>query len=80
MRLTISYFANGLFFVTLGAESREFRNMMLGMEAQIPSKVVFLLTQFFVGKFLNGSAVVADHEAMATFYSIQATLHKSAAG
>jgi hypothetical protein len=54
--------------------------MMFGMKAKIPGQVVFLLAQFFVGKFSNGSAVLADHEAMAAFYSVQATLHKSTAG
>ena len=50
------------------------------MEAEIQGEIVFLLAQFFVGKLSNGSAVLADHEAMAAFYSIQATLHKAAAG
>jgi len=69
-----------LFPVTAGAESREFGKMMFGVKAQIPGKVIFPLTQSFVGKFLNGSTVLADHEAMAAFYSIQAALHKSTAG
>jgi len=70
MRLTISYFANGLFAITLGAESGEFRKMMFGMKAKILGEVVFLLTQFFVGKFSNVSALLADHEAMAAFCGI----------
>jgi hypothetical protein len=53
---------------------------MLGVEAQMPSKIAFLSAQLFVGKFLNHSAVLADHEAMATLCGIQAALHKSAAG
>jgi hypothetical protein len=80
MRLTISYFANGLFSITPGAESGEFGKMMFGMKAKIPGEVVFLSTQFFIGKFSNGSALLADHEAMAAFCGIYATLHKSAAG
>jgi hypothetical protein len=52
------------------AESGKFRKMMFGMKAEILSKLVFLSTQLFVSKFLNGSAVLADHEAMAAFYSI----------
>ena len=63
-----------------GAESREFRKMMFGVKAQILGKLVFLSTQFFVGKFLNGSTVLADHEAMAAFRSIQATPHEAAVG
>jgi hypothetical protein len=54
--------------------------MLLGVEAQMPSNVVFLPAQFFVGKFLNRSAVLANHEAMATLCGIQAALHKSTAG
>jgi len=70
----------GLFFITLGAESGEFGKVMFAVEAAIQGEIVFLLAQFFVGKLSNGSAVLADHEAMAAFYSIQATLHKAAAG
>ena len=54
--------------------------MMLGMKTQTPGKVVFLSAQFLVGKFLNRSTILADHEAMAAFYGIQAALHKSTAG
>jgi len=54
--------------------------MMLGMKAQIPSKLVFTLTQSFVGKLLDSSTVLANHEAMAAFYSIQAAFDKSTAG
>jgi len=68
--LTISYFANGLFSITPGAESGEFRKMMFGMKAKTPGEVVFLLTQFFISEFSNGSAVLADHEAMAAFCGI----------
>jgi hypothetical protein len=78
--LTISYFANGLFLVTPGTESGEFGKMMFGMKAKTTGEVVFLLAQFFIGEFSNGSALLADHEAMAAFYGIQATLYKSAAG
>ena len=53
---------------------------MFGMKAAIQGEVVFLLTQFFVGKFSNGSALLADHEAMTAFYCIQAALDKLAAG
>jgi len=54
--------------------------MMFGVKAKILGEVVFLSTQFFVSKFLDGSAVLADHKTMAAFYSIQAALHKSTAG
>ena len=70
----------GLFFITPGTKSRKFGKVMFAMEAAIQGEIVFLLAQFFVGKFPNGSAVLADHEAMAAFYSIQATLDKAAAG
>jgi hypothetical protein len=44
------------------------------------SKVVLISTQFLVGKFLDGPALLADHEAMATFCITQVTLYKSTAG
>ena len=53
---------------------------MFGVEAKITGNLVFLSTQLFVSKFLDRSTLLAHHEAMATFYSIQATLHESTAG
>jgi hypothetical protein len=52
------------------AKSGEFRKMMLGMKTKIPGKHILFLTQPLVGEFLNGSAVLADHEAMAAFHGI----------
>jgi len=69
-----------LFPVTARTEAGKLRNVILGMKAQIPGKLVFPSAQSGVGEFLNGSTVLADHEAMAAFSSIQATLHKSATG
>jgi len=54
--------------------------MMFSIKAQILGQGVFLMTQFFIGKLLNGSAVLADHKAMAAFRGIEATLHKSTIG
>jgi len=68
------------FFITPGTKPGEFGKVMFAMEAEIQGEIVFLLAQFFVGKLSNGSAVLADHEAMAAFYCIQATLDKLAAG
>jgi len=68
--LTISYFANGLFSITPGTQSGEFGKMMFGMEAKILGEVVFLLTQFFIRKFSNSSALLADHKTMAAFCGI----------
>jgi hypothetical protein len=53
---------------------------MLGMEAQIPSNVVFLLAQLPIGEFSDGSALLADHEAMAALHVVQAAFYESAAG
>lgn len=53
---------------------------MLGMKAQISSKVVFFLAQSLVGKFLYRSTILTNHETMAALCSTQAALHKSAAG
>ncbi len=50
------------------------------MKAVATCKVIFLLAQFFVGKFPNRSALLADHEAMATFRGLQVTLDESSAG
>jgi len=54
--------------------------MMFRMKAKVPGEVVLLLTQLLVSEFSNGSALLADHEAMAALYSSQATLDESAAG
>jgi len=53
---------------------------MLGMKPQISSDLVFFSTQFFVGELPDGSALLADHEAMAAFRTAQAAFYKSAAG
>jgi hypothetical protein len=70
----------GLFPVTARAEAGELGKVMFGMKAQIPGKLVFPLAQSLVGKLLNGSTALADHEAMAAFSGIQAALHESATG
>jgi hypothetical protein len=54
--------------------------MMLGVEAQILGECILLPTHFFVGKFSDNSAVLANHEAMAAFCAIQGTLHKPTVG
>jgi hypothetical protein len=38
---------------------------MFGIEPQIFRESIFFLTQFFIGKFPNGSTVLANHEPMA---------------
>jgi hypothetical protein len=69
-----------LFTVTARTKAGKFGNVILGMKAQIVGKLVFPLTQSLVGKFLNGSTVLTDHEAVAALPSLQAALHKSATG
>jgi len=44
--------------------------MMFGIETQIFRKSIFFLTQCFIGKFLNGSTVLANHEPMAALRGI----------
>jgi hypothetical protein len=63
-----------------GTDSGEFGEMMFGVKPQTPGKFVFPLAQSFIGKFLNGSTVLADHEPMAAFRSIQVTFDKSTTG
>ncbi len=69
-----------LLLTAAGAESGEFRKMTVRSKAKILGNLAFLSTQLLVGKFLSGSALLAGHEAMAALSSIQAALHKSAAG
>ncbi len=54
--------------------------MILSMKAKILGKLVFVLAQFLIGKFLERSAAGADHEPMAPFFTLNGTLNKPAAG
>ena len=63
-----------------GAESGKLRQMVLSVKAQIPGKLVFLLTQLVGGKLLNGPTILTDHKAMTTFRGVQVTPDKSTGG
>jgi predicted outer membrane protein len=54
--------------------------MTFGVEAKIPGKLAFLVTQVFVGKLLERSTAAADHEPMAPFFAANSTLNESTAG
>jgi hypothetical protein len=54
--------------------------MMVGVKAKIESNLAFLSAQCLVSELLDGSTLLADHEAMATFCITQVTLYKSTAG
>jgi hypothetical protein len=49
------------------------------MKPKVLGRLAFLETQLLVNKFLGSSAMMADHEAVASFFIAQGALHKSTA-
>ncbi len=68
-----------LFLVASGTKPRRFREMVLSVKAKVLGGLAFLKTQLLVNKFLGSSAMIADHEAVATFFVAQGALYKSTA-
>jgi len=54
--------------------------MAFSVKAKIPGKLLFLGTQFLVGEFLDGSAVMTDQKSRAAFRVADGALHKPAGG
>jgi hypothetical protein len=65
--------------IAIGTKPRRFREMVFSVKTKVLSRLAFLETQLLVNKFLGSSTIVADHEAVATFFIAQGTLHESTA-
>jgi hypothetical protein len=64
-------------FTAIGAKSRELSQVIFRVKSKFLSYLVLPLAQCLIGKFLQGSAAMADHVAMATFFFTQGAFHKS---
>ncbi len=65
--------------IAIGTKPRRFREMVFSMKPKVLGRLAFLETQLLGNKFLGSSAMMADHEAVATFFIAQGALYKSTA-
>ena len=64
-------------FTAIGAKSRELSQVIFRLKSKFLSYLVLPLAQHLISKFLQGSAAMTDHIAMATFFITQGAFHKS---